>query len=111
MANARKNWRDMSAKYDMFVNKTALFQLKQRLRNWLKLRDMAEKLRNRLTVVGMEQLKEGVEFKKILVLMRTLFENWEERNKFLAKRFFIRKWFMQVKKLKQRDTTLENKRC
>ena len=63
---------------------------------------MAEKLRNRLTVVGMDQLKEGVEFKKILVLMRTLFENWEERNKFL------RKWFMQVKKLKQRDTTLEN---
>ena len=35
--------------------------------------------------------------------MRSLFENWEERNKFLAKRFFIRKWFMQVKKLKERD--------
>ena len=35
--------------------------------------------------------------------MRTLFENWDERNKFLAKRFFIRKWYMQVKKLKQRD--------
>ena len=56
----------MSNKYDMYVNKTALFQLKQRLRNWLKLRDMSEKLRNRFTVVGMDQLKEGVEFKKIL---------------------------------------------
>ena len=43
----------------------------------------------------MEQLKEGIEFKKILVLMRTLFDNWDDRNKFLAKRFFIRKWFMQ----------------
>ena len=91
----------------MYVNKTALFQLKQRLRNWLKLRDMAEKLRNRFTIVGLEQYKEGIEFKKILVLMRSLFENWEERNKFLAKRFFIRKWFMQVKKLKQRDSALE----
>ena len=39
--------------------------------------------------------------------MRTLFENWEERNKFLAKRFFIRKWFMQVKKLKQRDDAFD----
>ena len=39
--------------------------------------------------------------------MRTLFENWEERNKFLAKRFLIRKWFMQVKKLKQRDDTFD----
>ena len=55
LAIARKNWRDMSNKYDMYVNKTALFQLKQRLRNWLKLRDMAEKLRNRLTVVGFDQ--------------------------------------------------------
>ena len=107
LATARKNWRDMSNKYDMFVNKTALFQLKQRLRNWLKLRDMAEKLRTRFTIVGMDQLKEGVEFKKILILMRTLFENWEERNKFLAKRFFIRKWFMQVKKMKERDAIFD----
>ena len=107
IANARQNWKDLSNKYDMFINKTGLFQLKQRLRNWLKLRDMAEKLRTRFTIVGVEQLKEGVEFKKILVLMRTLFENWEERNKFLAKRFFIRKWFMQVKKLKERDATLD----
>ena len=108
LATAKKNWKDLSNKYDMFVNKTALFQLKQRLRNWLKLRDMAEKMRNRLTVVGFEQFKEGIEFKKILVLMRSLFENWEERNKFLAKRFFVRKWFMQVKKLKQRDDALDN---
>ena len=63
---AKENWRSLSGKYDMFVNKTALFQLKQRLRNWLKLRDMAEKMRNRFTIVGLEQYKEGIEFKKIL---------------------------------------------
>ena len=95
LAVARKNWKDMSNKYDMYVNKTGLFQLKSRLRNWLKLRDMAEKLRTRFTIVGVEQFKEGIEFKKILVLMRSLFENWEERNKFLAKRFFIRRWFLK----------------
>jgi hypothetical protein len=107
IATARKNWKDLSNKYDMYVNKTCLYQLKSRLRNWLKLRDMAEKLRNRLTVVGVEQLKEGLEFKKILVMMRQLFENWEERNKFLAKRFMLRKWFMQVKKLKERDAIFD----
>ena len=68
---------------------------------------MAEKLRNRFTIVGLDQYKEGIEFKKILILMRSLFTNWEERNKFLAKRFFIRKWFMQVKKSKQRDAAFE----
>ena len=69
---------------------------------------MAEKLRNRFTIVGLDQYKEGIEFKKILVMMRSLFENWEERNKFLAKRFFIRKWFMQVKGGKKRDAILED---
>ena len=58
-ARIRQNWKDLSNKYDMFVNKTALFQLKSRLRNWLKLRDMAEKIRNRFTIVGIEQFKEG----------------------------------------------------
>ena len=68
---------------------------------------MAENLRNRFTKVGLDQYKEGIEFKKILILMRSLFTNWEERNKFLAKRFFVRKWFMQVKKLKQREATFD----
>ena len=98
IADARNNWRELAGKYDMFINKSYLFQLKTRLRNWLKLRSMAENLRNRFTIVGLDQYKEGIEFKKILILMRTLFTNWEERNKFLAKRFFIRKWFMQVKR-------------
>jgi len=74
-AVARNDWKKLVAEYDIFINKTALYQLKTRLRNWLKLRDMAEKIRNRFTKVNTEQLKEGVEFKKILVLMRTFFEN------------------------------------
>ena len=51
----------------MFVNKTYLFQLKTRLRNCFKLRVMAEKLRNRFSIVEMAQYKEGIEFIKILV--------------------------------------------
>jgi hypothetical protein len=35
--------------------------------------------------------------------MKPLFKNWDERNKSLAKRFIIHKWYMQVKKLKERD--------
>ena len=73
----------------MFVNKTLLYQVKSRLRDWFKLRVMAEKVRFRFTKTGLDQLKVGYDFKKILELMRSLFTNWEERNKFLAKRFFI----------------------
>ena len=91
----------------MYVNKYLLFQVKSRLRNWLKLRDMAEKVRYRFTKVGSDQFKDGLEFKKILLLMRQLFENWDERNKFLAKRFILRKWYMQVKKLRERDQVFD----
>jgi len=35
---------------------------------------MDEKLRNRFTKIGTDQLTEGVEFKKILILKRLLFE-------------------------------------
>ena len=67
LSTARKNWKELAGKYDMFVNKTCLFQLKSRLRNWLKLRSMAENLRNRFTKVGLDQYKECIEFKKILI--------------------------------------------
>ena len=97
----------LAGKYDMYVNNSLLFQVKSRLRNWLKLRDMAEKVRSRFAKTGVDQFKEGLEFKKILELMKSLFTNWEERNKFLAKRFFIRKWYMQVKRTHDRDYLLE----
>jgi len=62
----------------MLINKTALYQLKTRLKNRLKLSDMAEKLRNIYTKIGTDQLKQGIIFKKILILVRSLFENWDE---------------------------------
>ena len=106
-AKARQNWIYLSNKYDFYVNKCFLSQVKKRLRNWLKLRDMAEKLRIRFINVGLDQLYDGVNYIKILILTRNLLINLEERNKFLAKRFFIRKLYMQVKKLYERDNILE----
>jgi len=62
--NARKNW-NIADKYDIWINKLYLYILKARLRNWLKLRDMAEKFKRRFTIGGRNQFKEGFEFKKI----------------------------------------------
>ena len=58
------NWKELAIKYDMLINQTALYQLKSRLRNWLKLTDFAEILRGRFTIASKEQFKEGIEFKK-----------------------------------------------
>ena len=100
---SRKNWENLSDKYTFYINKSGLNQIKSHLINWLKLRDMSEKLRYRFTIVGIDQFKRGIEFKYILIIMRTLYENWDERNNFLTKRFFVRKWYMQVKRLRKRN--------
>jgi len=104
---SRKNWKNLSDKYDFYINKSLLYHIKNCLRNWLKLRDMSEKIRYRFNIVGIDQFKEGIKYKKILILMRVMFENWNERNKFLSKRYIIRKWYMQVKKLIKRDDTFD----
>ena len=104
---ARNNWRKLADKYDMYINKNLLFQVQKRLSNYLKLRDLADKLRNRFTKTGADQFKQGVEFKKILTLMRALFENWDERNQFLILRHYVNKWNDKVNKLKDRDEAFD----
>jgi len=39
--------------------------------------------------------------------MKGLFDNWEERNKFLIKRYYVRRWIDKVGKLKKRDKMFE----
>ena len=69
LANARNKWRDLADKYDMFITKSNLFQLKQRLINWLKLRNMkqVEKLKQRdykfdkpMGVLGIKLLADNI---------------------------------------------------
>ena len=49
-----QKWRLLSIKYDIFIQKTVSSELKRRIRNWLKLRDMSEKLKNRFTIASLE---------------------------------------------------------
>ena len=57
MANERKIWKDLTDKYDIFISKTVLYQLKTRLSKWLKLRGMTEKIRRRFPKVGADNSK------------------------------------------------------
>ena len=55
---ARTNWKNLVDKYDLFVNNSLIFYVRARLRNWLRIRDMMEKLKNQFTQVGVDQFKE-----------------------------------------------------
>ncbi len=50
---------------------------------------MMEKLRSEFTKVGNDQFKDGVKLKNTLGFMKELFDNWEERNKYLIKRYYV----------------------
>ena len=84
---ARDQWNKLVEKYDLYVNNRLIYYVRSRLRNWLRLRDMMEKLRNEFTKVGNDQFKEGAKLKHTLGFMKGLFDNWEERNKYLIKRY------------------------
>jgi hypothetical protein len=45
------------------------------------LRDLTDKLRFRFTKTGYDQFKEGVDYITLLKFLKTLFENWDDRNK------------------------------
>ena len=99
---ARDKWNKLVEKYDLFVNNRLIYYVRARLRNWLRLKDMVEKLRNEFTKVGNDQFKEGAKLKHTLGFMKGLFDNWEERNKFLIKRYYVRRWIDKVGKLKKK---------
>jgi hypothetical protein len=100
---ARANWKNLMDKYDLFVNNSLIYYVRARLRNWLRIRDMVEKLKNQFTKVGADQFKEAAKLDHTIKFLQGLFNNWEGRNQFLIKRFYYRRWIDKVNKMKQRD--------
>ena len=104
---ARDKWNKLVEKYDLFVNNRLIYYVRARLRNWLRLKDMIEKLKHEFNKVGNDQFKEGAKLKHTLGFMKGLFDNWEERNKYLIKRFYLRRWVDKVGKIRNRDKAFE----
>ena len=59
LANARKNWKDLADKYDMFINNRLLYEIRKRLRNYALLKDLTGKLGNKIKKLGNDQFKNG----------------------------------------------------
>ena len=107
LANARKNWKDLADKYDMFINNRLLYDIRKRLRNYGLLKDLTDKLRNRFEKTGDDQFKEGVKFLQLLKFLKNLFDNWDDRNRLLILRNYLNKWNDKAKKLKDREEAIK----
>ena len=106
ISNARKNWKKLVDLYDLYVQKRPLYDLRKRLIEFLTLRDLNDKLRYRFTKTGKDQFKEGVDYITLLKFLKKLFENWDDRNRLLILRRYLKKWNDKARKLKEREDKL-----
>ena len=70
ISNARKNWKKLSDLYDLYMNKKPIHELRQRMIKYKTLKDLSDKLRNRFTKSGIDQLKEGINYTDLLKVCR-----------------------------------------
>ena len=87
IANARKNWIDLATKYDLFCNNRLLYEIRRRLAQFAKARDMIDRLRFRFTKTGKDQFTDGIKFISFLRFLKQLVENWDERNGFRNRKY------------------------
>ena len=100
IANARKNWKKLADLYDLYVQKRPLFELRRKLIQFMTLRDLINKLKNRFTKTGKDQFKEGIDYTLILKYLKKLFENVDDINRLLLLKEYFNKWNNKAKKLK-----------
>ena len=68
---------------------------------------MVDRLRFRFLKTGKDQFTDGVKFISFLRFLKQLVENWDERNRLLTLRHYLKKWDDKAKKLKERDDALD----
>ena len=96
----RNNWKKLSDLYDLYKNKQPIYELRQKLIKYMALKDLSDKLRNKLTKEGNDQFKDGIYYITLLKTCRKLFENVDEINNLLILKEYLNKWNNKAKKLK-----------
>ena len=103
---ARDQWNKLVEKYDLYVNNRLIYYVRARLRNWLRLKDMMEILRNEFTKVGNKQFKDGAKLKHTLVFKDYLIIGKKEIN--ISSKDIMYRWVVKVQKIKNRDKQLDD---
>ena len=107
ISNTRKNWKKLYDLYYLYMKNRPLHDLRQRLIKFKTIKDLADKLRNKLTKDGKDQFKDGIEYIVKLKYLRKLFEDIDDINKLLTLKYYLNKWNNKATKLKNRDNKLK----
>ena len=107
ISNARKNWKKLVDLYDLYKKNGPLYELRNKLIKYMTLKGFADKLRNKLTKCGNDQLKEGIRHITLLKRLRRLLEDTDENNNYRTLLHCLRKWKDKAKRLKSREDSIK----
>jgi hypothetical protein len=107
ISNARKNWKKLSDLYRLYIEKQPLYEFRKRLIKYKTLKDLTNKLEDKLTKLGNHQFKDGIRYISILKRLRKLLEDTDDNNNYRILLHYLRKWKDKVKKLEEREDLLQ----
>ena len=107
LTNAKKNWKYLSDKLRNKNNKDSINELANKIKEYKVLNDLMNEINNKIKKDGLNQLKHGDNWIKILETLRDIFEEQDGRNKNKILKRYLNKWTDKVKRLKNRDDKLQ----
>ena len=108
ISNARKNWRKLTDIYYLYMKNRPLSELRKKLIKYITLKNVADKLKNKFTKTGNDQLKEGIRYITLLKRLRKLLEDVDDNNNYAILLHSLRKLNDKAKKLKSREDLLKD---
>ena len=88
-------------------NKDSINELTNKIKEYKVLNDLMNEINNKIKKDGLNQLKHGDNWIKILETLRDIFEEQDGRNKNKILKRYLNKWTDKVKRLKNRDDKLQ----
>ena len=108
ISKARKNWKDLSDKLRKKVNGEDMWVLQKKLKEYLVLKDLMDDINDKIKRDGLNKLKEGDYWLKIIEILRKIFEEQDDRNNDKTKRRYLLRWIEKTRKLRDRENKLND---
>jgi len=108
ISKARKNWKDLADKLKRKISADSIWELQKRLKEYIILKDVISEINDKIKKDGLDKLKKGDYWLRILEVLRKIFGNINDKNKDIIKRIYLRRWADKTKRLRNREKKLND---
>ena len=75
--------RNLADLYDLYCNKCPLYDIRKRLIEYISLKGLTDKLRNKFAKNGNDQFRKGIDYLTLLIYLKKLFRDVDEINRLI----------------------------